>query len=801
MSDNEKILYTACPGLGDHENCTLKTIVRDGKIWRTEKLVYPPPEGDHAVICQKGLAFKRLVYSPLRLKYPLKRVGERGEGKFKRISWEQALDEICAKLIEQREKYGPESFALWNYLSSYPPNNSLHFLLASRFEALYGATDPMVGLGIDTAPFATNYFDFGHIMAYQFGDARKLKDSKYIIVWGTNPAELCHRSMRWIVEGRENGAKVVDIGIAYDATAAKSDWFIPVQAGSDTALALAMANVIVQENLIDEQFLLNKTVAPFLVRNDNGMFLREADIRAGGNPGFYLIWDLETNQPIPIPPHAEGFGATKPALRGTYTINGISCATAFQKMVERVQQYTPENQQAITGVPAEMARKLALEYATTKPAAIVYVLGLRYHNALNSYRAMDLLAALTGNLGVRGGGAFSPLGFGGSTPISYNDDVIMYPEGKEQSRTKFMRNVDFYDAVTTGKPYPIKSLFITSNPLHSWANRSRWVDEIFPNLELIIQYDIFVTETGVFCDYILPDCTSFEREEIIAPAFNWIVLQEPAVEPVGESRPPTYLWSELAKRLGYGQFFEKSTQEWLAIRLQSADPTIAGISPPLTYERLKQEKMVRANVPPEAPDLITLGIFLTDSGKMEFYSDHLAQTGEALPLHREQLESPRGPKAKQYPFQFFNGRKRFFMQSILGNDPLMIQLNGGEPRIRLNPVDAQKREVQDGDMIEVFNGRGKVRAKASISQAIPPGVVHVWFGWWKDQFPEGTYENLLLPMNSHEISDPSCEKMWTMTLEREGLGPMFTTQGYISDKPDILWDCLVDFKKVDEVAK
>ena len=604
--------------------------------------------------------------------------------------------------------------------------------------------------------------------------------------------------MRWIVEGRENGAKVVDIGIAYDATAAKSDWFIPVQAGSDVALALAMANVIIQENLIDEQFLLTKTVAPFLVRDDNGMFLREADIVPGGSPSNYLIWDEKTGQAVPLPPHAQGIGDAQPALRGKFTINGIACATAFQKLVERMQPYTLEMQQSITTVPAETVRTLALEYAHTKPAAIVYVLGMRYHNALNSYRALDLLAALTGNLGVRGGGCFCPLGFGGSSPILYNDDLIMYPEGKENSRAKFMRNVDFYDAVKTGKPYPIKSMFITSNPLHSWSNRSRWLEEIFPNLDLIINYDIFLTETGDYCDYVLPDCSSFEREEIIAPSFNWIVLQEPAIYLIGEFRPPTYLWTELAKRLGYGEYFDKTTQEWLALRLQSSDPSIAGITPPLTYERLKAEKMVRANVPPEAPDLISLGIFMTDSGRMEFYSDHLAHADEALPRHREQLESPRGRKAKQFPYQFFNGRKRFFMQSILGNDPLMIELNGGEPRIRINPVDAKPHHVLDGDMIEVFNDRGRVRAKATLSDAIPPGVVHVWFGWWKDQFPEGTYENLLLPMNAHETSDPSCEKMWTMTLEREGLGPMFTTQGFISDKPDILWDCLVDFKKVEE---
>lgn len=795
MSSRENFVYTACPGLGDHENCTLKTYVKDGRIIRTEKLVYPPPEGDHAVICQKGLAAGRLPYLPGRLKKPLKRVGERGSGKFQEISWDQAMDEIGTKLVEIKDRYGPQAFAIWQYLSSYPPNAGLHFLLGERFRSTFGATDPVQGLGLDTGPFFASYFDFGHSMAYQFSDARRLVDSKYIIIWGTNPAELCHRSMRWIIEARERGAKVVDIGLIYDVTAAKSDWFIPVAAGSDTALALAMANVIITERLHDQQFLIKNTVAPLLVRQDNGKFLREFDVVPGGDASNYMVWDQNTRQAQKVPPQTLDLGNTKPALTGTYNVGGIMCKPAFQKLLDHLTPLTPEAQQAVTGVAPETVRQLAREYATSKPAAICFVLGLRYHNAPNAYRAMNLLAALTGNIGLDGGGSFCPLGFGGSTAIAYNDIEIMFPDGLENSKISYIRNYEFYDAVRSGTPYPIKALFITGNVLHSWANRQRWVEEIFPKLDLVFTYDIFLTETGEFCDYVLPDCTSFERKEIISPGFNWIILQEPAIEPIGEAKPPTYFWSELAKRVGLGHYFDKTTEEWLAMRLNSSDPTIAGIDPPLTWERLTKEKMVRANVPERAPDLAALGQFLTDSGRIEFYTEHLAETGEAIARHREQLESPRGPKAARYPLQFFNGRKRFFMQSIFGNDPLMIKLNGGEPSVRLNPDDADALGIKDGDLIEVYNDRGNLKAKVSLSAAVPPGVCHVWFGWWKNQFPEGTYQNLILPISSAEVADPSCDRWADIALERSGFAPMFMSETFVAGRPDILWDCLVAVRK------
>ena len=141
----ERCVYTACPGWGDHEFCALKTVVRDGKIHHTEKCdKYVGVEKDEAFICQKGLSSWRQVYNEERLLKPLKRVGERGEGKWEEISWEQALDEISTKLLEIKEKYGPESVCIWNLPAACPPQFGLSFSLAARYSALWGATDPLL---------------------------------------------------------------------------------------------------------------------------------------------------------------------------------------------------------------------------------------------------------------------------------------------------------------------------------------------------------------------------------------------------------------------------------------------------------------------------------------------------------------------------------------------------------------------------------------------------------------------------------------------------------------------------------
>ena len=219
MTQGESFVYTCCPGWGDHEFCAIKTIVKDGKIVRTEKPSYTGAEANEGYICQKGIMSCRQPYNPKRLLHPLKRAGERGEGKWEEISWDQALDEIAAKLLQLRDDYGPESLAMWNVVASVPPSQGLAAVLSSRFMGLWGATDPIQGYGLDNGPFYAAFFDMGDFYKYMTTDPKNFDTSDYIIVWGANPIENQQRIAKHLVEARSNGAKIVDIGLLFDGTA------------------------------------------------------------------------------------------------------------------------------------------------------------------------------------------------------------------------------------------------------------------------------------------------------------------------------------------------------------------------------------------------------------------------------------------------------------------------------------------------------------------------------------------------------------------------------------------------------
>ena len=784
----EKFVYTACPGWGDHEYCAIKTIVKDGKIERTEHIDYTGVEADQGFICQKGITSGRHPYLPGRLLHPLKRVGERGEGKWQQISWKQALDEIAEKLLAIRDKYGPESLAMWNLPASVPPSMGLSLILGSRFTGLWGATDPIHGYGLDNGPVFATYYEMGTSFGYSSADPRLVLESKYVIIWGANPLENQQRLARNLVLAQDKGAKIVDIGLVYDATAGKADWFIPVKPGSDAALALAMANVIVTEKLYNQDYLLKNTVAPFLVRNDNRQFLRD-------EAGSYVVWDEASQSPMSVAAKEEN-PLVKACLTGAYTVSGVACKPAFQLLLEHLQAYTPEKQEVITGVSPETVRKLTMEYTSSSPALVLGALGMRYVNQGETYRALNLLGVLTGNIGKRGGGVT----YGGGVanyPIIFMDYPIMYPLGPDGNKTKCVRQADFFEQVVSGKPFPIKAfLKVSGNPVHNCPNRSRWIEETFPQMDLIVEYDIWMTDTGEYADYVLPDCTSFERMEIISSAcYDHIVLQEPAIEPMGEAKPPVFLFTELAKRVGLGEYFDKTTEEWLDMRLQSPFPMISGITPPLTIERLKKEKMVRAAVPefPNHPfDSLKLA---TPSGRIEFYVEQLADMGEALARYQPAAEV--GKEDEKHPYQFFSGRQRFFMQSLFTDNPWMVKLSGGGPAARMNPLDAEKEGIVDGDMVECFNPRGKVRATLRLDEAIPPGTVQVWFGWRQRQFEQGTYSELLLPIGGRDTIDALSQRWWD-SLEQTGKIGNFLAGGksLIAGAWDSIWDCNCDVRKV-----
>jgi anaerobic dimethyl sulfoxide reductase subunit A len=732
-----EIFYNTCPAAGCHQLCALKIHVDEGRIRKVESADYPQ-DPEARSVCLKGLAAPRLVYHPDRLKYPLKRIGERGEGKWQRISWDEALDTIAAKLIEVKEKYGPQAIKIMAASSSHV-GILMGRLMAARFANVWGAGGVFEAKShwlADMRVPAASLLTLGD--SGQTHRPRDVVHSKMIIVWGGNPAETHFPNMRFILDAKDKRAKLVVIGPLFDATAAKADRWIAIRPATDAALAMAMIHVIIGEGLYDRDYVMRHTVAPFLVQEKDGRFLKRG--------GKYAVWDGSAQETRPFD------RAASPALHGSFISGGTACKTAFQLLTEKAASCTPEQAEEITGVPVEEIRTLARAYAAAKPATIRMYYGVsRTLNSTLACRAMITLAALTGNIGVPGGGAPVPQVF---SPIVLDEQAVAHPPGAPGVKIlpgtpSSMRG---WAAIREEKPYPIKVFFNAYRNDLQCDGHLEGYREIFAPMDLVVVSDIFMTRTARYADIVLPDATIYERDDLAVNG-DYVQLLEKAIEPLHESRTALEMWSALAKRVGLGESFRYTPQDYMRMLLASGHPSLDGI----TFERLEKEKIVRGNLPspPEIP--FARGIFPTPSGRIEFYNESLAEFGEELPFHRETLESPRrSALAGRYPLIFLTGKVRATMHSIMANVDWMQEVSE-EPLLHINPADAQRRGIADGDWVVAFNDRGKVKLKARLSETVPPGTVNVPHGWWPERFAEGHYSDLLHRIDDLSTIDPVLE--------------------------------------------
>ena len=779
----EKVVTVFTPCAGCHQKCVLWAHVVDGRLVKTEAAHFPDqPEDNHC--CLKGIASAAMPYYPDRLKYPVKRAGNRGEGKWEQITWDEALDTIAQKLKETRDKYGAKGVLIDHTGSTVSPQSGdvNSGAEALRFENLFGSTLPD-GWFDDTSLLVANFFTTGQDL--DCNDPRGLMHSKLIIICGANPVESAFRDWKHIQRARDNGARVIDIGVLFDPTAAKVDEFIPIRRATDAALALSMIQVIVQNNLQDENFLRRETVAPLLVRDDNGKLLREADATAGGSADKFVAWDEATKQPLTVARVEKGnfdIPATV-ALKGAYTVNSIACHTGFQMLLDLVEKdYKPEQAAEITGIPADKIRELAMAYAQAKPAAIYFNFGLgRYYNGNLVTRAQLALGAVCGYLGVIGGGVSCG---GMSIPGAGGGHLINFNSAAAQKATDASLNTitldQVFQCIETGKPYPIK-MWINSyrNPIQTCPNPQTWIEKRVPNLDFIVNINIRLDWTAQYADIVLPDVTIFERETV-SGVMDHVVLSGPAIEPLFEAKTTNWIWSELAKRFEFADQFKYSAEDYIKMMLNSEDPSVKGI----TLEQLKQNGgIVRANVPTTPYVALAAKNYDTPTGRIEFYAERLQQFGEALPVYKPSKEAP---KSDKFPFQYFSCRKKFYMHTFMGDIPVLHRYMG-EPWADINPTDAAAKSVKDGDMIEIFNDRGNATVRVLVNPMVPPGVVRTNHGPGPQEFKKGHYQMLQLPHGEPETFSPIHDLRYKLT------EPWWKWGG---GQADIIFDCAVDFRKV-----
>jgi len=709
MQTENRVVRVGCPAHNCGGRCLLKAHVSNGKITRLETDDRPDSIADPQLrACVRGRAYLRRQYHPDRLKYPMKRVGKRGEGKFERISWEDALNTVAGEMQRIKKKYGNEAFFIpyGTGGSSQTMGSDVAFRLLSLFG---GFLDYYSSYSWGVIEQATEYI-YG---TNETGNQRQdWLNSKYILMWSWNPAEMRDgtNSDYLLKCARKNGARIVciDPRMSMSAVSLADEW-VPIRPGTDVAMMSAMAYVMIQENLYDADFV--KT-------------------------------------------HCLGFDETQMPP-------GLDKEESYKDYILGVKDGIPKTPvwaEAITGVPHTTITRIAREYATQKPSMLYQGYGMqRRAYGEQVVLAGCILAAITGNVGVSGGWA-SGMAFqandGGplwnvlpipENPVEAKIPAFLWTEavlrGKEMGADDGVKGVDKLNA-------NIKLIYsVASNALinqHGNINRTAEILKDENLVECIIHQDQFMTSSGRFADIVLPVCTQFETWGL---EDGWkygdeLIVMPKLVEPPFETKSDYRICAELAEKLGIGEAFsqgrdERGWMDWCVEAYREARfPDIP------TFKELEASNVGVYSVPVTDP-VIAFKDFRADpvahplstpSGKIEIFSRTLFDKARPdlappIPKYIQEWESPFGPEADKYPLLAMGHHAMQRVHSTHDNNDWLKE--AFPQRVSINSIDAKFRRIKDGDKVKVFNDRGTTLLTCRVTERIMPGVIDIPQGaWW-----------------------------------------------------------------------
>ncbi len=391
-------------------NCPMKAYVRDGELcWEEQAGTYRTIEAGvpdmNPMGCQKGVGWAHTLRAAERLRYPLRRVGPRGSGRWKRVSWDEALTEIADAVIDTIEDEGPESLF---YETSPAQGGIVGIASIARFVGQLG------GVAIDLEG-VINDFNVGMYLTYGKFNVSSVDDwyhADLLLIWHMNPIYTRIPFYHYVAEARYRGAQVATIAPDFSPSAVHADYYVPVRPGSDAALALAMCQVLVEEGRYDATFVKEQTDLPLLVRLDTKRFLRESDLREGGRDDQFFFYDRRRRRTRPASRGTLKLGRVDPALEGTYRValadgSEVEVTPVFALLREHLQSYTPELAQSMCGTNPELIRQLARQAVGRRTAILLGFNSCKYYHGDLMERAMLLFLALTGNWGKKGTGARS----------------------------------------------------------------------------------------------------------------------------------------------------------------------------------------------------------------------------------------------------------------------------------------------------------------------------------------------------------------------------------------------------------
>jgi anaerobic selenocysteine-containing dehydrogenase len=717
-SSEEKAIPTFCAMCGPSLGCGIYAIVKDGKLIRVEGMKESPLNRGRN--CPKAHAAAQWVYSPQRLKYPLLRVGKRGDGKFEKISWDQAIDHIAAKLKEQKEKYGPESLAVLS------PARRTYSGYMQRFLQAHGSPN----YGHSGICMVEKTFVFGYTIgsATVGGPVPDYAKTNCLFIWGTQPiySGSSKGQVKRLLDCKARGAKIIAIKPTMEPDVAIADIWVPIRPGTDAALALAMLNVIITEKLYDAAFVEEWTY---------GFDKLAAHVQKYTPEWAEPITGIPAQQTKDV---ARIYANTKHAA--------IDHGNGFE--------HAPSCNDAIRAVGALMAIAGHLDrpggnlFPGKPPAATKPV-------ELNEKITQGMIDKLVCPEFPK---ALQP--FIEGTSSAYNGVI---------------------ESVLTGKPYPIRGIIAPgTQPMVSTRNPKGMVNEALKKVDFFAVVDVMRTAEMNYADIVLPVTTMYETDHPFEAGGNWVMARNRVIEPLGPYKSDYEFWVELAVKMGYGKdFWNGSLTECMNDQLSPLGITIDELrakpngivyemKPPV-YEKYKQVFNSPSPRLSKAPYL--------PQGKVALYNTTFEELGMTpMPEWKAPPESPgRTPELlAKYPLTFSDFHtSKVYNAGWLRNVPYLREVMP-DPTLQMNPKTAKARGIKDGDWVIVESPRGWLKFKADVNPGIRPDTVMALHGWYqgcgelaKPAFPildGGANTNIMYSIDHKIAWDPAVTAMSSQTL-------------------------------------